>query len=34
MPHEPKAVIFWVVVTVITTACYAALLSWLWLWLP
>lgn len=29
MPHEPKAVIFWVVVTVIMTACYAALLSWI-----
>lgn len=29
LPHEPNAVIFWVVTTVITVACYAALLAWI-----
>ena len=28
MPHEPQAVIFWVVVAAITFACYFSLLSW------
>ncbi len=29
LPHEPQAIIFWVVTTVITVACYAALLGWI-----
>ena len=27
LPNEPQAVVFWVVTTVITIACYAALLG-------
>ena len=29
MPREPQAVVFWIVTTVITIACYAALLGWI-----